>query len=102
MEQSRRECSVKFSDDSARDPGGRASQELTAAVILDLLITQHPAQLSFDELARLFSVDPDDPAERDDVSVALAELGRDGLIHRSNEFYFATRTAIRGKDLRLD
>ena len=76
-----------------------ALADVLAAAVLGLLIVEHPAQLSVAELARHFS-DPLTPVPGEEVSDALADLVGDGLVHRSGEFYFATRAAVRAEYFR--
>ena len=67
--------------------------------ILALLILEHPAQRSIDEVIREMTDRPDDPMARDAVENALRDLVAAGLAHRHGAFVFATRAAIRFDDL---
>lgn len=70
------------------------------AAILDLLIGEHPSLLHVDELVRLYargSIEHSD-AERI-VEDALSELLAGGLAHRLDRFVFASRAALRGREL---
>jgi hypothetical protein len=70
------------------------------ADILDILIDQHPGLLHIDELARMSgraSVDAD--AARRIVDDAISDLLAGGLVHRLDRFVFATRAALRAREL---
>ena len=62
--------------------------------VLDLLLDEHPAHLSLDEVRRATAADPADPLALDDVDVAIRDLVAAGLIHRHDDFLFATRPAV--------
>lgn len=70
------------------------------ADILDILIDQNPGLLHVDELARMYgraSVDPD--TARRIVDDVISELLAGGLVHRLDRFVFATRAALRAREL---
>lgn len=72
----------------------------STANILDILIDQHPGLLHVDELARMYgraSVEPD--SARRIVDDAISELLASGLVHRLDHFVFATRAALRAREL---
>ena len=62
--------------------------------VLDLLLDEHPAHLSHDEVRRAIASDPTDPLALDDVDAAIRDLVATGLVHRNGDFLFATRPAI--------
>jgi hypothetical protein len=62
--------------------------------VLDLLLDEHPAHLSLAEVHRATATDPTDPLALDDVDAAIRDLTASGLIHRHDDFLFATRTAV--------
>jgi hypothetical protein len=63
--------------------------ETTEQAVLALLVDEHPAQLSRDELMREFA--PDVQVFVDDALHALVGAG---LAHRHGPFIFATRAAV--------
>jgi hypothetical protein len=63
--------------------------------MLSLLLEEHPAQLSVDEVVREMTDRPDDFAARDLVEIAVRSLVGSGLAHRHGTFVFATRAAVR-------
>ena len=87
-----------------RSAGGSSlpEPEDPAAVILDILIGQHPALLHVDELVLMYargSIEHD--RARLLVEDALSELLASGLVHRLDRFVFASRAAVRGQALGL-
>jgi hypothetical protein len=62
--------------------------------VLQLLLAEHPAQLTIDEVV-LELATPVDWAKRDEVEVALTELVQSGLVHRHGRFVFPTHAAVR-------
>lgn len=68
--------------------------DMIAAAVVDLVIAEHPAQLSVEELVRAIADDISDFGDRDAVAVAIRELVAAGLVHRSRDFIFATRPAV--------
>jgi hypothetical protein len=71
------------------DPARRAARS-----ILSLLLTEHPTQLSREEIRRELT-----GRKRIDVDDALAYLTRAGLAHESDGYFWATRAAVRGDAL---
>ncbi|MDP2711950.1 MAG: hypothetical protein Q8O56_12095 [Solirubrobacteraceae bacterium] len=72
---------------------------MLVSAALVILLAEHPALLSLEELTRMLSSDPHDWREQDAVRVALGQLRSDGLTHQHGAFYFATKAAIRGQAL---
>ena len=71
-----------------------------SAFVLYVLVDEHPALLSVDELAREFARSSTDrQTARICIEDAVAELAGNGLVHRLGEFAFASRAAVRGRDL---
>jgi hypothetical protein len=68
-----------------------------AAAVMEVVFEHHPAQLSVEEVVRYLG----DPAlcDGNDVRDAIGDLARVGLLHRSSEFVFATRAAVRAAEL---
>jgi HD-like signal output (HDOD) protein len=71
------------------DPGDDGSPDDLARAVLSLLVDEHPAQLSFDELVREMGKEPFL------VTDAVDDLVAAGLLHRHGDFVFATRAAVR-------
>jgi hypothetical protein len=71
------------------------SEERIEQAVLSLLLEEHPAQLSVDEVVRELTDRPDDFAARDLIDVALRALVGSGLVHRNGSFVFATHAAVR-------
>jgi hypothetical protein len=69
-------------------------EEDDAGVLLAVLLEHYPAQLSVAEL--MCELDWPYEFRADD---ALARLARAGLIHRRDQFVFASRAAIRAQQL---
>jgi hypothetical protein len=66
-----------------------------ASAVIGVLFEAHPTLLSRDEIRRELA-----DIGRIDVDDALERLARLGLAHRHGDFYWATRTAIEGDELR--
>jgi hypothetical protein len=76
-----------------------AELEDAAASVLDLLLGEYPATLTYEE-ARLAQVrDPGDWGESDTFEIAVRELGRDGLIRRQGDQLVPVRPARQMADL---
>lgn len=73
--------------------------EVLATTTLDVILSAHPAQLSVDETIRQVATDPSAFSERDAIGNAIHDLMGDGLIHRNGDFVFATRAAVRSREL---
>jgi hypothetical protein len=62
--------------------------------LLELVLAEHPAQLTIAELIRELADDPDDFGERDDVERAVRDLGGVGLLHRQGICVWPSRAAL--------
>lgn len=71
---------------------------LQSALLLHLL-TEHPIQLTEDDLIRKLSQDPDDFGERDDIERAVTQLAAVGLLHRQKPFVLPSTSAFRAYEL---
>jgi 3',5'-cyclic AMP phosphodiesterase CpdA len=67
--------------------------------LLDYLVTHHPALFSVDELTGVYSGGQDLEAARFAVTEGVATLAGHGLVHRLDDFVFASRAAVRGHAL---
>lgn len=72
-----------------------ASQDVLEHGVLHLVLSRHPAQLTFDELVRAMG----EPAFL--VQDAVTDLVADGLLHRHGDFVLATRAAVRFDQLSM-
>ncbi len=71
------------------------------SVVFEAVLDAYPAQMSIEEVAREAATDPASFGDRNDVSNAISDLVRSGLLHRSGKFVFATRAAVRAVELRI-
>jgi hypothetical protein len=77
------------------DPHTAQREPELAGHLLDLLVGQHPALLSIDELDRLLADPDEDPGqERFLIEEAVKVLIGDGLAHRFGAFVFASRASV--------
>jgi Fe2+ or Zn2+ uptake regulation protein len=79
--------------------GAEADANRVASVVLEIILDHNPAHLSVEEIIREVAVESTNVGERCDVSDAIQELARAGLVHRSGSFVFATRAAVRASEL---
>lgn len=87
-------------DQPRADCSSLLERQDVAAVLLDILIAEHPAILSADELVRLFAGGRLDIREASPiVTDGLAELLASGLVQRLDGFVFASRSALRAREL---
>lgn len=85
-----------------RNAGGSSLPERqdAAAVVLDLLIGQHPGLLHLDELVWMYAGgSTEHDRARPIVEDAVSELLAGGLVHRLDRFVFVSRAALRARDL---
>jgi Fe2+ or Zn2+ uptake regulation protein len=64
------------------------------STVLDLLLENHPALLSVEEIIRELTAGTDEFAARDRIEVALRRLVETGLVHRLGSFVFASHAAV--------
>lgn len=76
-------------DQPSQSPGERMDQ-LDRSLLAALTSNDSHRPWSVDEIASELATDPSAP---------LARLSRAGLIHRSGDFVWATRAAVRGQEL---
>jgi Fe2+ or Zn2+ uptake regulation protein len=69
------------------------------AAVLQLLLTLHPAQITFEELVREMTGTEPGFAERDAINRAVRDLAAAGLLHRHEAFVLPTRAALRLSEL---
>ena len=82
-------------------PGGAGDDDRLQQAILAVLLEEHPAQRSVEEIVRELTDRPEDFAARDAIDNALRDLVAAGLLHRHGNFLFATRAAVRFDQLAL-
>jgi hypothetical protein len=66
----------------------------TEAAVLSLLLDEHPALLTADELVLVLHADPDRPDPEDAAGRAIRELTGAGLLHRDGRFLAPSRAAL--------
>lgn len=62
--------------------------------VLGLLLEQHPALLTIDEVVRYVTPHAADFAEQDSVHMAIRGLMQAGLVHQLDRFVFAAAPAV--------
>ena len=80
---------------------GAGDDDHLQQAILALLLEEHPAQRSVEEVVHELTDRPEDFAARDAIDNALRDLVAAGLLHRHGLFVFATRAAVRFDQLAL-
>jgi predicted transcriptional regulator len=83
------------SDSPARDDAK------VEAAVLALLLAEHPARLTLDELALALGGEPGDFSQRDAIERAVRELEGAGLVNRSGVSLAPSRAALRFAALEL-
>jgi hypothetical protein len=73
--------------------------EAVQVAVLSHLVTLHPAQLSVAEIER--ELDDHRFTSGGEIKVAIRELVGSGLLHKSGEFVFPSRAAVRFWELRI-
>lgn len=68
--------------------------------VLGLVLAEHPAQLTFPEIALEIGGDAADFADADAIERAVRDLIGVGLLHRSGILIVASRAALRFEELR--
>ncbi len=72
----------------------------TQALVLGLVLAEHPKQLTFAEAARaLVGEDADGATEIDALARAVGDLVAYGLLHRNGEHLVPSRAALRFDEL---
>jgi hypothetical protein len=66
----------------------------TEAAVLSLLLDEHPARLTADELVLVLHADPDRGDPEDAAERAVRELTGAGLLHREGRFLTPSRAAL--------
>jgi hypothetical protein len=80
-------------------PGGHClppcdEDRKTETAVLSLLLAEHPARLSMDELILVLHADPDRGDPKDAAERAVRELTGAGLLHRDGRFLAPSRAAL--------
>jgi hypothetical protein len=65
------------------------------AAVLQLLLALYPAQVTFEELLRMMTMDETDFGQRDTAEQAVEELAASGLMHRNGDLLIPSRAAVR-------
>jgi hypothetical protein len=79
--------------------GMESDADRIASAVMEVVFEHHPAQLSIEEVIRDVATDLTSLGDRNNVSDAIRDLAGAGLLHRSGEFVFATRAAVRAAEL---
>lgn len=80
---------------SLRDPASPAEQDRRfEGLVLSLLLEEHPARLTTDELALILSAFHDQGHPHDAAQRAIRELIGAGLVHRDGRFICPSRAAL--------
>ena len=88
-------------DDPSSASGIDCETDLIASAVLEVVFDDYPAHMSIEEIIRAVATDPSRFGDRDDVSNAIRDLVRAGLLHRNGEFVFPTRAAVRAAELMI-
>lgn len=70
-----------------------------ASTVFEAVLDGHPALTSIEEVVREVTHNPACFGDRDAVNNAIRDLVKEGLLHQTGDFVFATRTAIRTREL---
>ncbi|HEY6553953.1 MAG TPA: hypothetical protein VI669_11405 [Vicinamibacteria bacterium] len=82
-------------DRAPLDPPSPAVEDRkTESAVLALLLNEHPARLTVDELILVLHADPDRGDPEDAGSRAVRELVGAGLVHREGRFLAPSRAAL--------
>jgi hypothetical protein len=87
-------------------PGDRGvprvpEEDRLEGTVLAVVLDAHPGQLSVDELVRELTTNPYNFGARDAINNAVRDLVGAGLLHRHDAFVFATRAAVRFRELEV-
>jgi hypothetical protein len=82
-------------DRAALDPSSPASEDQrTESAVLSLLLAEHPARLTVDELILALHADPERGDPEDAGQRAVRELVGAGLVHREGRSLAPSRPAL--------
>jgi hypothetical protein len=77
------------------DPSSPAGEDKkTECAVLALLLDEHPARLTMDELTLVLHADPERGDPEDAAGRAVRELVGAGLMHREGRFLSPSRAAL--------
>jgi hypothetical protein len=84
----------------SRDAEGPTVDEI-AGVVLSILLERHPTLVSLDELFAEITVSVSSTRSTPEPLIhdGLGELLRAGLVHRIDDFFFASHAAVRASQL---
>lgn len=71
-----------------------AQDKTTENAVLSLLLSEHPARLTKDELILVLHADVDEPDPADAAHRAIRELVGAGLVYRDGRFLAPSRAAL--------
>jgi hypothetical protein len=82
-------------DRAPLDPSSPASEDRrTESAVLLLLLDEHPARLTMDELILVLHADPERSNPEDAAGRGIRELVGAGLVHREGRFLAPSRAAL--------
>lgn len=81
--------------------GLESDADRIASAVLEVVFDDYPAHMSSEEVVLEVATDLTSFGDCDDVRNAIRDLVRAGLLHRSGEFVFATRAAVRAAELMI-
>jgi hypothetical protein len=76
-----------------------ADHDRIASAVFEVVLDDYPALMSIEEVIREVASDPVDFGDRNDITNAIRDLTKEGLLHRCGEFVLATRAAVRATEL---
>jgi len=76
-----------------------AAYDRLASTVFGVVLDSYPALMSVEEVVQEVARDPARFGDRDEVGNAIRDLAREGLLHRTGGFVFATRAAVRTREL---
>ena len=89
-------------DRGSSDPSSTAyADAMTEGAVLSLLLDEHPARLTMDELSLVLHAGPESDSPNDACARAVRELVGAGLVHRDGCFLMPSRAARYFERLRV-
>jgi hypothetical protein len=86
---------------SARSDAAAAEGRKAQQAVLGLLLHVYPAHVPIEELERTLAGYGEDLGPFDAVEIAIRELVAVGLVHRHDDFVFASSAAVRFDEIHI-